>query len=139
MLAAASLLERRGDEVAVLASGETSAAAQRLGFEVESYRRSPDSDVRVAFEDQAALLTARMAGAEVALDARDVLDERRRPDLAVVDCMLPAAVAAMLGTGIAVAVTAIVLFGIGGLFGVGWEQRQIERYLRQRSEQLRSA
>ena len=45
----------------------------------------------------------------------------------------------MLGTGIAVAVTAIVLFGIGGLFGAGWELRQIEHYLRQRSEQLRSA
>jgi len=38
----------------------------------------------------------------------------------------------MLGTGIAVAVMAIVLFGIGGLLGFGWEQRQIERYLQQR-------
>jgi hypothetical protein len=40
----------------------------------------------------------------------------------------------MLGTGIGVAVTAVVLFGIGGLFGVGWEQRQIDRYLQQRGE-----
>jgi hypothetical protein len=35
----------------------------------------------------------------------------------------------MLGTGIAVAVVAIVLLGIGGLFGVGWERRQVDRYL----------
>jgi hypothetical protein len=39
----------------------------------------------------------------------------------------------MLGAGIAVAVTAVVIFGVGGLFGVGWEQRQIEHYLRARS------
>ena len=40
----------------------------------------------------------------------------------------------MLGTGIAVAVTAIVLFGAGGLFGVAWERRQVERYLQQRGD-----
>ena len=45
----------------------------------------------------------------------------------------------MLGTGIAVAVTAVVIFGVGGLFGVGWEQRQIEHYVKARSEQFRSA
>ena len=37
----------------------------------------------------------------------------------------------MLGTGLAVAVTAIVLVGIGGLFGADWENRKVERYLRQ--------
>ena len=37
----------------------------------------------------------------------------------------------MLGTGLAVAVTAIVLVGIGGLFGADWENRKMERYLRQ--------
>jgi 2TM domain len=37
----------------------------------------------------------------------------------------------MLGTGLAVAVTAIVLVGIGGLFGADWETRKGERYLRQ--------
>jgi two-component system, LytTR family, sensor kinase len=37
----------------------------------------------------------------------------------------------MLGVGLAVAVTAIVLIGVGGLFGAGWEQRRVERYLRQ--------
>jgi 2TM domain len=38
----------------------------------------------------------------------------------------------MLGTGIAVAIVACVLLGIGGLFGVDWEARQIERYVQQR-------
>jgi hypothetical protein len=41
----------------------------------------------------------------------------------------------MLGAGSAVAVTAVVIFGVGGLFGVGWEQRQMEHYLRARSGQ----
>jgi UDP:flavonoid glycosyltransferase YjiC (YdhE family) len=98
MLAVASLLDRRGHEVRVLASGETRDAAERLGFEVSGYRRSPDPDVGVAFEAQADLMMATMAGAEIALDARDVLDEWR-PDLAVVDCMLPAAIAAARAMG----------------------------------------
>jgi hypothetical protein len=38
----------------------------------------------------------------------------------------------MLGTGIGVAITAVVLLGIGGLFGVGWERREIDKYLRRR-------
>jgi hypothetical protein len=38
----------------------------------------------------------------------------------------------MLGTGIAVAITGFVLFGIGGLFGADWERRQIDKYLRRR-------
>jgi hypothetical protein len=65
---------------------------------VRGYRRSPDPDTRVAFEAQADLMIARMAGAELALDARDVLDELR-PGLAVVDCMLPAAIAAARAAG----------------------------------------
>jgi 2TM domain len=36
----------------------------------------------------------------------------------------------MMGTGVAVAVTAIVLLGVGGVFGVDWERRQVEWYLR---------
>jgi hypothetical protein len=36
----------------------------------------------------------------------------------------------MLGTGIAVAITGIVLLGIGGLLGAEWERREIEKYLR---------
>jgi 2TM domain len=38
----------------------------------------------------------------------------------------------MLGTGIGVAVTATVLLGIGGLFGVEWERREIDKYLRRK-------
>jgi hypothetical protein len=41
----------------------------------------------------------------------------------------------MLGTGIGVAVTAIVLLGIGGLFGVDWERREMDRYLRRRGHE----
>jgi hypothetical protein len=36
----------------------------------------------------------------------------------------------MLGSGIAVAITGVVLLGIGGLFGAEWERREIDRYLR---------
>ncbi len=35
----------------------------------------------------------------------------------------------MLGTGVVVAVTAIVLLGFGGLFGANWERRQVDRCL----------
>ena len=38
----------------------------------------------------------------------------------------------ILGTGIGVAITAIALLGFGGLFGVAWERREMERYLRRR-------
>jgi hypothetical protein len=38
----------------------------------------------------------------------------------------------MLGTGVAVAITGIVLLGIGGLFGADWERRQVDEYLRSR-------
>jgi len=111
MLAAASVLHRRGHDVAVLASGETRVASEQLGFEVTGYRRSPGPDVRVAFEAQADLLMARAAGAEIALDAHDVLDELR-PDLAVVDCMLPAAIAAARATGTPTASLVHFLYGL---------------------------
>jgi two-component system, LytTR family, sensor kinase len=38
----------------------------------------------------------------------------------------------MLGSGIAVAITGIVLLGIGGLFGTDWERREMDKYLRRR-------
>ena len=38
----------------------------------------------------------------------------------------------MLGTGVGVAVTGIVLLGIGGIFGPEWERREIDKYLRRR-------
>ena len=36
----------------------------------------------------------------------------------------------MLGTGLGVAIAGVVLFGIGGLFGHEWEQREIDKYVR---------
>ncbi len=60
---------------------------------VVGYRRSSDPNVHVAFEDQAACMMATAAGAEIALDTRDVIDELR-PGLMVADCVLPAALAA---------------------------------------------
>ena len=111
MLGAACVLDRRGHEVAVLASGETRSAAEQLGFEVIGYRRSPDPDVRVAFEEQADVMVATMAGAEIALDVRDAL-EAVRPDLAVVDCMLPAAIAAARATDTPTASIVHFLYGL---------------------------
>jgi 2TM domain len=41
----------------------------------------------------------------------------------------------MLGTGIPVAIIGVTLAGLGGLFGHDWEDRQVERYLRQRGSE----
>ena len=38
----------------------------------------------------------------------------------------------MLGTGIGVAITAIILLGVGGVFGMDWERRQVDYYLQRR-------
>jgi hypothetical protein len=38
----------------------------------------------------------------------------------------------MLGTGAVVAIASVVLVGVGGLFGVEWERRQVDRYVQQR-------
>jgi hypothetical protein len=74
----AAVLHRFGHEVTVLASGLTRAAALDLGFAVTGYRRSPDPDVGVvAFEQRADRFMANMAGAEIALDTRDVPDRGR--------------------------------------------------------------
>jgi hypothetical protein len=35
----------------------------------------------------------------------------------------------MIGTGIAVAITGLVLLGIGGVFGPDWERREVDKYL----------
>jgi hypothetical protein len=34
-----------------------------------------------------------------------------------------------------VAITAIVLLGMGGLFGVDWERRQMDKYLQRRDDE----
>jgi 2TM domain len=44
----------------------------------------------------------------------------------------------MLGTGLAVAITASVLIGIGGPLGADWEKRQVERYLDQHRDSNKS-
>src|SRR5262245_57248271 len=36
----------------------------------------------------------------------------------------------MLGTGVGVLITGVVLGGLGGLFGQDWERREIERHMR---------
>jgi 2TM domain len=41
----------------------------------------------------------------------------------------------MFGTGTAVAITGIVLLGVGELFGADWERREIEKYLRRRGSE----
>jgi polyferredoxin len=38
----------------------------------------------------------------------------------------------VLGAGVIVAVIGIAMFGVSGLFGGGWEQRQVDRYLDRR-------
>jgi UDP:flavonoid glycosyltransferase YjiC (YdhE family) len=125
LLSAASLLDGRGHEVTVLASGETHDAAARLGLGVTGYRRSPDPDSSLAFEAQAEEMMATMAGAEIALDARDALVDVQ-PDLAVVDCMLPAAIAAARATGTPTASLVHFLYGLARTqmrrVGGGWTQ-----------------
>jgi 2TM domain len=39
----------------------------------------------------------------------------------------------MLGTGVGVAITGIVLLGFGGVFGPDWERREVEKYLRRQA------
>ncbi len=98
LLAAGRVLAARNHTVCVLASAATRAPAVKAGFEVVGYQRAPDPNVEIAFEQQAAQLMATAAGVEVALDVRDAVAEVQ-PDLLIVDCMLPAAIAAGELTG----------------------------------------
>ena len=98
LLGAASVLARRGHDVTFLASERTRGSVERLGFPATAYRRTAEPDTRSPFEQQAEQIMATAAGLDVALDARDVLEDVR-PDLAIVDCMLPAALAAARATG----------------------------------------
>jgi hypothetical protein len=45
----------------------------------------------------------------------------------------------MFGAGIAVAVTSVVLLGVGGVFGTAWEQRQVALYLERHGGAYRAA
>jgi UDP:flavonoid glycosyltransferase YjiC (YdhE family) len=98
LLAAGRLLAERDHHVCVLASAATRQPALDAGFDVVGYRRSPDPEMETAFEQQAARLMATAAGPEIALDVRDVVAELR-PELMIVDCMLPAGLAAGESTG----------------------------------------
>jgi 2TM domain len=41
----------------------------------------------------------------------------------------------MLGTGLGVLLTGVVLGGVGGLFGKDWERHQVEKYLSEQGDQ----
>src|SRR6266508_5018098 len=98
LLAAGKLLAACDLDVCFLVSAATRQPALRAGFEVVGYRRARDPDMDVAFEEQAPQLMAAAAGADVAFDVRDVVTELR-PELMIVDCMLPAGIAAGEATG----------------------------------------
>jgi MGT family glycosyltransferase len=98
LLAAGKLLAVRDHRVCALASAATRQPAMEAGFDVVDYRRARDPNTDIAFEQQAARLMATAAGPEVALDVRDVVAELR-PELMIVDCMLPAGIAAGESTG----------------------------------------
>jgi MGT family glycosyltransferase len=98
LLAAGKLLAARDHRVCVLASAATRQPAADAGFDVVGYDRAPNPEMETAFEQQAAEMMARAAGPEIANDVRDVVAELR-PGLMVVDCMLPAGIAAGESTG----------------------------------------
>ena len=110
MAAAAELLAARGHDVEVLGSAATQAVFEAGGFAVHPYRRAPEPLTKVAFEAQAESILGIAAGAEIALDVRDLVADEHY-DLAVVDCMLPAAVSAVRASGIPVAALVHFLYG----------------------------
>jgi MGT family glycosyltransferase len=92
------LLAARGQRVSVLASAATRQPAAAAGFDVVGYGRVRDPNMDTAFEHQAVELMATAAGPGLALDVCDVAAELN-PTLMIVDCMLPAALAAGEATG----------------------------------------
>jgi UDP:flavonoid glycosyltransferase YjiC (YdhE family) len=123
MLAAAECLARHGHEVVAMASRHTRDPLEVRGFQWVGFRRSPDPDVGVAFEAQASEVMATIAGLDLALDAREAIDEVR-PDLIVADCMLPSALTAGEATGTPSASIVHFLYGSARLrmleSGDGW-------------------
>jgi hypothetical protein len=110
LLAAARLLAARGHSISVLASAATRDAALEAGFDVVAYRRAPDPNMALAFEQQAAKLMATAAGSDLALDVCDAV-EKGRPDLMIVDCMVPAGIA--VGEAMRTPTTSLVHFPYG--------------------------
>jgi UDP:flavonoid glycosyltransferase YjiC (YdhE family) len=93
LLAAGSLLRSANFEVIVLASEEVRREATRAGFGGVPFRFAPPPETHLPFETVATRMMATAAGADVAADMHATLAQVR-PALAVVDCMLPAAIAA---------------------------------------------
>jgi UDP:flavonoid glycosyltransferase YjiC (YdhE family) len=99
LLASAELLSASGFVVRVLTSGATRAAAAERGFPTVPYPTTPDPVESVPFEAIAAELSGQAAGLEVARDVLDLVRETSA-DVLVVDCMLPAALAAGEAAGV---------------------------------------
>jgi UDP:flavonoid glycosyltransferase YjiC (YdhE family) len=110
LVAAAGLLTARGHEVEIMCSTATRAAFEAGGYTVHGYRRTPDPVTRMPFEAQAESMLRLAAGADIALDVRDLLAEGRF-DVAVVDCMLPAAISTVSASDIPVASLVHFLYG----------------------------
>ncbi len=110
LLSVAQLLAGRGCAVRVLTSRATQKAAEAGGLHVVPYTRSPQPDMTVAFESQAAEFMAVMAGPEIASEVRENLNQLE-PQLLVADCMLPAALAAGRATGTPTASVVHFLYG----------------------------
>jgi len=110
LLAAGRLLGARNHQVRVLASAATRQAAADAGFDVVDYRRGRDPDSSTAFEHQTAQMMATAAGLEIALDVCEIATELG-PELMVVDCMLPAGLAA--GESIGTPTVSLVHFAYG--------------------------
>jgi UDP:flavonoid glycosyltransferase YjiC (YdhE family) len=110
LVAAGGLLTARGHDVEILGSAATRNAFEAAGLVLHSYRRAPEPVTRVAFEAQAESILRTAAGIEIALDVRELLAAERF-DVAVVDCMLPAAIAAASAADIPVASLVHFLYG----------------------------
>jgi hypothetical protein len=93
LLAAGSLVRSANFEVVVLASEEVRREATRAGFGGVPFRSAPPPETHLPFETVATKMMATAAGADVAADMVATLAQVR-PGLAVVDCMLRAAIAA---------------------------------------------
>jgi UDP:flavonoid glycosyltransferase YjiC (YdhE family) len=93
LLAAGSLLRSANFEVIVLASDEVRREATRAGFDRVPFLSAPPPETHLPFERVAMKMMATAAGADIAADMLATLAQVR-PALAVVDCMLPAAIAA---------------------------------------------
>ena len=83
----------------MLGSTATRRQAGERGFPTQAYPRAADPDAKVPFELQAERILEQAAGLELAEDVAKVA-ELRSADLLVVDCMLPAALAAGEATGV---------------------------------------